>query len=105
MAVRRLAPKELQPANFTFTAENLAWAKAQIAKYPEGRQASAVIPILWRGPGKQDSGGFPTADPPGAGFVFISPHFGRGGVGLSTLFLFSAGGEKRAAPVCRTPPP
>jgi len=29
-------------------AENLAWAKAEIAKYPEGRQASAVIPILWR---------------------------------------------------------
>jgi len=48
MSVRRLAPKELQPANFTFTPENLAWAKEQIAKYPEGRQASAVIPILWR---------------------------------------------------------
>ncbi len=48
MSVRRLAPKEQQPANFTFSAENLAWAKAQIAKYPEGRQASAVIPILWR---------------------------------------------------------
>src|SRR5882724_4811897 len=48
MAVRRLAPKELQPANFAFTAENLAWAKAQIAKYPAGRQASAVIPLLWR---------------------------------------------------------
>ena len=27
---------------------NLDWAKDQIAKYPEGRQASAVIPILWR---------------------------------------------------------
>ena len=37
MSVRRLAPKELQPANFTFTPENLAWAKKQIAKYPEGR--------------------------------------------------------------------
>src|SRR6266853_922418 len=48
MSVRRLAPKEQQPANFTFSAENLAWAKQQIAKYPEGRQASAVIPILWR---------------------------------------------------------
>jgi NADH:ubiquinone oxidoreductase subunit E len=48
MSVRRLAPKELQPANFTFSAENLAWAKEQIAKYPPGRQASAVIPILWR---------------------------------------------------------
>jgi NADH-quinone oxidoreductase subunit E len=48
MAVRRLAPKELQPASFTFSAENLAWAKQQIEKFPPGRQASAVIPILWR---------------------------------------------------------
>src|SRR6201747_408215 len=48
MSVRRLAPKELQPAKFTFSEENLAFAKAQIAKFPEGREASAVIPILWR---------------------------------------------------------
>src|ERR1700746_1193985 len=48
MSVRRLAPKELQPANFTSSAERLAWAKEQIAKCPPGRQASAVIPILWR---------------------------------------------------------
>src|SRR6201991_681774 len=48
MAVRRLAPKEQQPANFTFSEENLAWAKKQIAKFPPGRQQSAVIPILWR---------------------------------------------------------
>ena len=56
MAVRRLAPKELQPANFTFSAENLAWAKAQIAKYPEGRQASAIIPLLWRA--QEQAGGW-----------------------------------------------
>ena len=48
MSVRRLAPKELQPASFAFSDENLAWAKAQIAKYPSGRQASAVIAVLWR---------------------------------------------------------
>jgi NADH-quinone oxidoreductase subunit E len=48
MAVRRLAPPELQPQGFSFTMENLEWAKGQIAKYPEGRQASAVIPILRR---------------------------------------------------------
>jgi NADH-quinone oxidoreductase subunit E len=34
--------------SFAFTPENLTWAKQQIAKYPEGRQQSAVIPILWR---------------------------------------------------------
>ncbi|MGY4351647.1 NADH-quinone oxidoreductase subunit E [Bradyrhizobium sp. GM7.3] len=48
MSVRRLAPKEVQPASFAFTEENLAFAKQQIAKYPAGRQASAVIAILWR---------------------------------------------------------
>jgi NADH-quinone oxidoreductase subunit E len=48
MSVRRLAPKEMQPASFSFTDENLAWARREITKYPEGRQASAVIAILWR---------------------------------------------------------
>ncbi|MCF6231837.1 MAG: NADH-quinone oxidoreductase subunit NuoE [Rhodobacteraceae bacterium] len=37
-----------QPDAFTFTPANLAWAQGQITKYPEGRQASAVIPLLWR---------------------------------------------------------
>ena len=37
-----------QPESFAFTPANQAWAEAQITKYPEGRQASAIIPILWR---------------------------------------------------------
>ncbi|NNE79373.1 MAG: NADH-quinone oxidoreductase subunit E [Silicimonas sp.] len=37
-----------QPDAFAFTPANLAWAEAQITKFPEGRQASAVIPLLWR---------------------------------------------------------
>ncbi|MCA0207384.1 NADH-quinone oxidoreductase subunit E [Pararhodobacter sp.] len=37
-----------QPASFAFTPANLEWAKGQITKYPEGRQASAIIPLLWR---------------------------------------------------------
>jgi NADH-quinone oxidoreductase E subunit len=36
-----------QPQNFEFTAENLERAKAHVAKYPAGRQASAVLPLLW----------------------------------------------------------
>jgi NADH-quinone oxidoreductase subunit E len=44
--LRRLHPD--QPESFAFTPANLEWAKGQIAKYPEGRQASAVIPLLWR---------------------------------------------------------
>ena len=41
-------PHHDQPNSFEFTPANLAWAKAQITKYPEGRQASAIIPLLWR---------------------------------------------------------
>jgi NADH-quinone oxidoreductase subunit E len=54
MSVRRLAEK--QPPNFAFTPQNVEWAKAQIAKYPPGRQHSAVIPILWRA--QEQSGGW-----------------------------------------------
>ncbi len=46
MSVRRLHPE--QPKSFAFTQKNLSWAKKQIAKYPKGRQASAVLPLLWR---------------------------------------------------------
>ena len=35
-----------QPASFAFTSENRAKADKIIAKYPPGRQASAVIPLL-----------------------------------------------------------
>lgn len=44
--LRRLHPE--QPNTFAFTPDNQAWADAQITKYPEGRQASAIIPLLWR---------------------------------------------------------
>ncbi len=37
-----------QPASFAFTEKNLEWAKGQMTKFPEGRQASAIIPLLWR---------------------------------------------------------
>lgn len=35
-----------QPNEFAFTPENLEKAKAHIAKYPAGRQQSAVMPLL-----------------------------------------------------------
>ena len=46
MSVRLLA--EVQPESFDFTPENKAWAEKEIAKYPPGRQRSAVIALLWR---------------------------------------------------------
>ena len=44
--LRRLSPE--QPESFAFTEANRKWAEAQLTKFPEGRQASAIIPLLWR---------------------------------------------------------
>ena len=56
MSVRRLAEPHLQPKEFSFTEESRAWADKQVAKYPEGRQQSAVIPLLWRA--QEQAGGW-----------------------------------------------
>jgi NADH-quinone oxidoreductase subunit E len=56
MSVRRLAPPEVQPKEFSFSKDNLAWAKDQVKKYPEGRQQSAIIPLLWRA--QEQAGGW-----------------------------------------------
>jgi NADH-quinone oxidoreductase subunit E len=45
MSVRRLA--EEQPESFAFTPESEALCEKILEKYPEGRQASAVISLLW----------------------------------------------------------
>jgi len=46
MSVRRL--DKVQPDSFKFSRDNLRWAKAKIKEYPKGKQASAVIPVLWK---------------------------------------------------------
>jgi len=56
MSVRRLAPDAVQPKEFALSGANTEWAKGQIAKYPPGRQASAVIPLLWRA--QEQAGGW-----------------------------------------------
>lgn len=45
MSIRRLAAN--QPASFTFSPETMEKAQWWMAKYPEGKQQSAVVPILW----------------------------------------------------------
>ncbi len=56
MSFRRLHAQ--QPESFEFTPENLAWAKEVIARYPKGREASAVIPLLMRA--QEQNGGWVT---------------------------------------------
>ena len=47
MAARR--PAKNQPSSFVWSSENLVWCEREMQKYPAGRQASCVIPFLWRG--------------------------------------------------------
>src|SRR5712672_2300479 len=104
MSVRRLAPKEQQPANFTFSAENLAWAKQQIAKYPEGRQASAVIPILWRA--QEQAGGWTSRK----AIECVAELLGMARIRVLevatfyTMFLLAPVGKQAHVQVCGTTP-
>ena len=46
MSTRRLAPDNLQPEKFAFTKENAKAINNILLKYPEGRKASALLPLL-----------------------------------------------------------
>jgi NADH-quinone oxidoreductase subunit E len=104
VSVRRLAPAELQPKEFSFTAENLAWAKQQIAKYPDGRQASAVIPLLWRA--QEQSGGWTSRK----AIEYIADLLGMAQIRVLevatfyTMFLLAPVGRKAHVQVCGTTP-
>jgi NADH-quinone oxidoreductase subunit E len=104
MSVRRLAPPEVQPKEFSFTAENLAWAKQQIAKYPPGRQQSAIIPLLWRA--QEQHGGWL----PEAAIRYVADMLGMAHIrGLEiatfyTMFLLQPCGKKAHVQVCGTTP-
>ena len=104
MAVRRLAPPNLQPKDFSFTAENAAWAKQQIAKYPEGRQQSAIIPLLWRAQ-EQNGGWLPEAAIRHVGEMLGMAHIRALEVAtFYTMFLLEPCGKKAHVQVCGTTP-
>jgi NADH-quinone oxidoreductase subunit E len=41
-------PARQQPDSFQWSDDNRSWCEEQLKKFPAGRQASAVIPFLWR---------------------------------------------------------
>jgi NADH-quinone oxidoreductase subunit E len=102
MTVRRLDP--IQPDRFTFTSENLAWAKETIAKYPDGKQASAVLPLLWRAQ-EQNEGWLPepalrlVADMLGMAYIRVYEI-----ATFYTMFQLSPVGRKAHVQVCGTTP-
>jgi NADH-quinone oxidoreductase subunit E len=104
MAVRRLAEEHLQPKAFSFTAENLAWAQREIKKYPEGRQQSAVISLLWRA--QEQSGGWL----PQKAIEAVAAMLGMARIRVLevatfyTMFLLAPVGRKAHVQVCGTTP-
>jgi NADH-quinone oxidoreductase subunit E len=104
MANRRLAPPEQQPKEFSFTAENKAWADKVIARYPEGRQASAVILLLWRAQ-EQHGGWLPQKAIEYVGDMLGMPKIRALEVAtFYTQFLLSPVGKKAHVQVCGTTP-
>jgi NADH-quinone oxidoreductase subunit E len=101
MSVRRLHPE--QPASFAFNPENLEWAKQTIAKYPPGKQASAVIPLLWRA---QEQEGWCTEP----AIRYVAEMLGMATIRVLeiatfyTMFQLSPVGKKAHIQVCGTTP-
>ena len=102
MAVRRVCPD--QPADFAFTEENLAWARATIAKYPSGKQASAVLPLLWRA--QEQAGGWLPEPAIRAVCDLLDMAYIRGMeiATFYTMFQLSPVGTKAHIQVCGTTP-
>ena len=104
MAVRRVAPPNKQPKEFSFTADNLAWANAQVKKYPEGRQQSAIIPLLWRAQ-EQHNGWLPEAAIRYVADFLDMAHIRALEVAtFYTMFLLEPCGTKAHVQVCGTTP-
>jgi len=101
MSVRRLSPE--QPASFTFKPENLAWAEEQVLKFPAGKQASAVILILWR---IQQQEGW-VSEP---AIRWVADYLGMAYIRVLevatfyTMFLLQPVGKKAHIQVCGTTP-
>jgi len=102
MSVRRLSPD--QPPSFAFTPENEAWAKATMAMYPPGKQASAVIPLLWRA--QEQHGGWL----PEPALRLVAEMLGMADIRVYeiatfyTMFQLSPVGRKAHVWVCGTTP-
>jgi NADH-quinone oxidoreductase subunit E len=104
MSVRRLAPKEMQPASFAFTDDNLALARNEIAKYPPGRQASAAIAILWRAQ-EQNDGWITEAAIRAVADMLDMPYIRMLEIAtFYTMFQLSPVGKKAHVQVCGTTP-
>jgi NADH-quinone oxidoreductase subunit E len=102
MSVRRL--HAVQPDSFSFTPENLEWARQQMEKYPPGRQASAVIPVMWRAQEQNDGWVSEPAIRYVAELVGLSFIRAYEVATFYTMFQLSPVGRKAHVQVCGTTP-
>ena len=102
MSVRRL--DLVQPSSFAFSPENLSWAKRTIANYPAGKQASAVIQLLWRAQ-EQNNGWISRAAIEAVGKMLDMAFIRVYEVAtFYTMFQLSPVGSKAHIQVCGTTP-
>jgi NADH-quinone oxidoreductase subunit E len=102
MSARRLHP--VQPESFSFTAENLQWVQALLKNYPDRKQASAVIPVLWRA--QEQIGGWITRPAMECVAKLLDMSFIRVYeiATFYTMFQLSPVGRKAHVQVCGTTP-
>lgn len=102
MSMRRL--HSVQPESFSFTPENLQWAQTLLKNYPERKQASAVIPVLWRA--QEQIGGWITR----AAIEYVAKLLDMSFIRVYeiatfyTMFQLSPVGGKAHVQVCGTTP-
>jgi NADH-quinone oxidoreductase subunit E len=102
MAVRRLHAE--QPESFEFTPDNLTWARKKITDYPEGKEASAVIPLLWRAQ-EQQCGWLPEPAIRYVADILDMPYIRVFEIAtFYTMFQLSPVGKKAHVQVCGTTP-
>jgi NADH-quinone oxidoreductase subunit E len=102
MSVRRLATE--QPATFAFTPANAAWAQSVIARFPSERQASAVIPLLWRAQ-EQHGGWLPEPAMRLVADMLNMPHIRIYEIAtFYTMFQLAPVGRRAHVQVCGTTP-
>ena len=102
MTPRRL--HHTQPESFTFSEQNAAWAQQIIARYPQGRAASAVIPLLWRAQ-EQNNGWLPEPAITHIADMLDMPHIRVLEVAtFYTMFQLAPVGRKAHVQVCGTTP-
>jgi len=104
MSVAADATGIAQPASFAFTAENLAKAKAIMAKYPPGRQASGVLALLDLAQRQHDNWLPRAAMDAVADMLEMAPIRVYEIATFYTMFQLSPVGKKAHVQVCGTTP-